>query len=154
VLVSRQERSLLQRTRHAEVGQHGVALLEQHVLGLHVPVDDPRAMCVRQRVGELVEDAHRFRQRERPLAFHPRAQRFARHVGHDVIEQTIARARVEHGQDVRVLQPSGDEHLAPEALRTHVARGLGREQLDDHRPIERSLGRQEEAAHSTGRELA
>jgi hypothetical protein len=61
---------------------------------------------------------------------------------------------VEHRQDVRVLQARRHQHLAPEALRAHRAHGLGGEQLDDHLPLERRLGRQEQAAHAAGRELA
>ena len=51
------------------------------------------------------------------LAVEPGTQRFARDIRHDVVEQTVSRARVEQRQQVReMLQVGGDLDLRKEAL--------------------------------------
>ena len=52
-----------------------------------------------------------------------------------------------------MLKAGRHEHLTAEALGAHLALEVGREQLDDDLSLERGLGRQEQAAHTAGREL-
>jgi hypothetical protein len=65
---------MLQRSRDAEIREDGVVVLEQHVLRLYIPVDDPRAMRAHQGVGELVENARYLCHGEPALPLEPRPQ--------------------------------------------------------------------------------
>jgi len=58
----------VQGLRDAEVRDHRVALVEQNVLGLDVPVDDVLMVCGRQRVGDLTENHECITDRDRALA--------------------------------------------------------------------------------------
>jgi hypothetical protein len=55
---------------------------------------------------------------------------------------------------MRMLELGGELDLALEADRTDGARPLRGEDLDDHRPAERAVGRQEQAAHPAAAQLA
>ena len=59
-----------------------------------------------------------------------------------------------HGDHVRVLQAGSELDLALEALGIESGRELRRQELDHHPPMERRLGRHEDAAHSPAPELA
>ena len=52
--------------RDAEVGDHGVTVGEEDVLGLHVPVHDAVPVRMRERVGDVAHDAPRLGERQRP----------------------------------------------------------------------------------------
>ena len=60
--------------RDAEVADHRVAEIEQHVLGFDIAMDDAPTVRVRQRVGDLARDAQRVLDRELLLAGQPRPQ--------------------------------------------------------------------------------
>ena len=78
------------RARDAEVGHDRVALLEQDVLRLDVPVDDLLPVGVVERVGNLTGEAERLRRRRAGPPAQPVAQRAAFDVGGDVVEQPPA----------------------------------------------------------------
>ena len=68
--------------------------------------------------------------RELALSRETVAERLPLHVWHDVVEKAVGLARVEQGQDVRVLQPGRDLDLAGEPLRAQGGRELGTEHFD------------------------
>ena len=68
VSVRRSSPAAVDGPRDAEVGDDGVALLEQDVLGLDVAMDDAVRVGVAERVGDLAGDAERVVERELPLA--------------------------------------------------------------------------------------
>jgi hypothetical protein len=114
------------------------------------------ASLVRQghRVGDLAQHSKCVGDRKPPAAIQALAKRLACHVRHDVVEQSSARSSGKHRQDVRVLQASRDERFTMKPCGAYLARRLGRKQLDHHLALERRLGREEQAAHTAGRQLA
>ena len=119
--------------RDAEVGDQGVALREQNVLGLHVAVDQPFSVGVVQRLAGLAHQAQCLGDGERALARDPLAQGLAVHVRHDVVgagRRLVGGAGVEQGEDVGVLQPREDLDLEQEALRVLAGDDLRAQHLD------------------------
>ena len=106
------------RARDAEVGDQRHAVDEQDVLGLDVAMDQILLMRVAQRAAISRVKPQRVVQRQLRLAPEPGAQRFARDVGHDEVEQLAGRARVEQRDDVRMIEAGDDLDLAEEALAT------------------------------------
>jgi hypothetical protein len=74
--------------RDAEVRDDGKATLEEDVLRLDVPMDDALVVGPVERAQDFDADADRRVNRQRPLARHAVAQRFAAHERHDVVQQT------------------------------------------------------------------
>ena len=89
---------------------------QQDVLRLDVAVDDAVVVRVVERAGDLARDAQRVGHRQLPLAVEPVAQGLALDERHREPELAVGLARVEHGEDVRMLQPRGEPDLALEAL--------------------------------------
>ena len=104
------------RAGDPEVGHQRLAVGEQDVLRLDVPVDDVVAMGVVQRQGRLPDDADRLVHRELDLAGEPVPQALALDERHGVPELTRGFSRVVHAQDVGVLEPGGELDLPLEAL--------------------------------------
>jgi hypothetical protein len=126
-----------------------VPFQQQDVRRLDVPVDDAALMGHGERVRNLAQDAHRFRDRN-PLPLEPLAQRLAGHVRHDVVEDAVVRAAgSEHRQDIRMMKVRRQQHLPLKAGGADFARRLGRKQLDDDLSLERGFGGKEQAAHAT-----
>ena len=115
-LVTRSSAAGADRAGDAEVGDDGMARLEQHVAGLDIPVDDVEAVRVGERVGDLAGDRQRFlhRQPAHPVELLP--QRLALDVRHDVVQHAGVFARIVDRQDVGVGQARGDLDLAEEPL--------------------------------------
>ena len=76
------------RPGDAEVRHHRLVALQQNVLGLDVPVHDPLRMRVAQRGQHLPRDPEGLVQWELPLPLQALAEGLARHVGHDVVEES------------------------------------------------------------------
>src|SRR5690348_10528171 len=81
------------------------------------------------------------------------AQRLARDEWHDIEQQVVFRASAENRKDVWVLQVGGQLDLLLEPRGADFARELRRKELDHYRAVERGLGGQEQAAHSTAAQL-
>ena len=106
------------RLGDAEVSDDRVPAREKHILRLEVAVHHASTVRVRQRVGQLADDAGPVRHRQRALARETSAQRFAVHVRHHVKQQAVRITRVVDAEHVGVCQPSRDADLMEEALGT------------------------------------
>jgi hypothetical protein len=104
-----------ERLRDAEVRHDGVPVGQQHVLGLEVAVHDPPGMRVLECVGDLANEAHHDRYRERTLAGEADTQRLALDERHRVVRQPGNLASRVQCDDVWVLQPRGQRDLAFES---------------------------------------
>ena len=102
--------------RHAEVGDDGVTVLEEDVRGFDVAVNDLLPVGVVEGIGHFTCEPEGLRQREPLLAVEHGAQRAARHVGTDVIEEAVGLARIVERQQVGMLQPRRQPDLSQEAL--------------------------------------
>ena len=130
----------VERAGDAEIGDDRLAVLEQDVLGLDVPVDDAAAVGVVERAGDLARRCGAPSRAAAGLGRQRLPQRLALDVRHDVVEQPIHGARVEQRQDVRMLQGGGDLDLAEEPLGARL-RPPGRDGAPSPRPSGGASGR-------------
>jgi hypothetical protein len=100
----------------AEIGQQGVAVGEQHVLRLYIPMHELVAMRVVEPRPHFLRDPERLLQWQSFLDVEPLAQGTARDERLDVVEHTVRLARVDERHDVRVGEPCGDADLPQEPL--------------------------------------
>jgi hypothetical protein len=111
------ERRLAVDPGGAEVAEQRPApLAEQHVVGLHVAVQDAVAVGLGQCRGQLGADAPSLVGRERPASRHPGVQIAARHLLHDDEAPVAILEIVVDANDVRVPERAHGEHLAAHAL--------------------------------------
>ena len=106
-----------------------------------------------ERAGDVAQDAHRFRDRQRPPA-QPYPEALALDVGHDVVRQAFEIAGGEHRHDVGLLERRGDPDLALEAGGGHRRGELRRKELHDDLPPQALLVGDEHARHAAAAELA
>ncbi len=142
------------RLGDAEVGHQRVLPRQQHVVGLHVAVHDAVAVRVGEGVAHIAQDPHRVAHGQLALVGDASAQRLARDVRHDVVEQVALRSGGEQRDDMRVLQRGGKANLALEPLRAHPGRQLGWQHLHHHLPAEPHFVGEEHAAHAAAAQLA
>src|SRR5688500_5092355 len=139
---------------HTEVGNEGEAISDHHVVGLDVPVYDPIAMGMRKRRRNLAKKPHRIRQRLLAFAIDLLPERLAVDEWHREVGAPENYTGSENGNDVRVLQLRRDPDFPPEPVVAELRRYILRQNLDDDTAIQRSLGREKEAAHAAAAELA
>ena len=87
-------------------------------LGLNVAVKDVVLVGVLEGLGRFASDPEGVLERELPVARQSLAQGLALDVRHGEPELSTRLARVEHGEDVRVLQPGCIADFALEAIGT------------------------------------
>ncbi len=75
------------RLGDAEVGDERVLPREEHVVGLHVAVDDPVAVRVGEGIAHIAQDPHCVAHGQLALVRYSGAQRLAGDVGHDIVQQ-------------------------------------------------------------------
>ena len=104
------------RSRDAEVHDHGVAVLIDHDVGrLQVPVHDAGLVRGGEAGGHLSRDSQRARHREPALAPEDRRQVVALDVGHRDVLDALDLAEVVYADDVLVRDLAGEQQLALEA---------------------------------------
>ena len=132
----------LEHLRDPEVGEVDAAVLvEEHVLRLHVAVDDALAVRVVEGVRHPAQDLDRPGQGDAPRLEQLR-ERAARHEPHRHPGDALRAVDVVgvDGDDVRVLEPRDGLGLALEALgETGVVQELPRQDLERHVAVEGRL---------------
>ena len=118
--------------RDAEVRHLGLALDQEDVLGLDVPVDHPLAVGVVERPGDGTGEFHRLVDAELLLAVQLGPERLALDVGHDVEQHAAGVPGVVEREDVRMAEPRGDLDLAEKALAADGRGQVGVHDLERH----------------------
>ena len=89
----------------------------QHdVLGLDVAMHDAVLVGERQRIGDVKEDPDDVVDRQRRRAFEASPKRLALDQRHDEEDRISGLARIEHRDDVRMLELSGEGDFPEEAF--------------------------------------
>ncbi len=123
----------MEHARDAEVRDHGRAAEQHHVLGLDVPVDDAVLVREGERRRDVPRDADRVVHRQLFVALEQVAQRFALHVGHDEVEESVRLAGVVQRQDVGMLETGDRFDLVEEPVPADDRRNAGAQHLDGDR---------------------
>ena len=96
---------------NAEVRQHRLALVEQNILRLQVPMNYPMLVGMLQRTRHLLRDRQGFVYAELLLPLQFLAERLTSDEGNDVPEEAVALAGVDEGEDVRMIEFGGEVDL-------------------------------------------
>ena len=150
---ARGEAQLRARLGDAEVRHQRVTVLvEQHVVGFHVAVDDAPPVRVVQRRRRLRHNGRDFHGRLRSLR-DAVSQRAPRQIGHDDEQHALGFAGVDNRNDVRVHELGRGARLAPKALEHfRVLREVAVEHLEHDRPLEMRVFGQVHACHAAAAE--
>ncbi len=148
------ERHAPEGARDAEVAhQRPPRVLDHHVGGLHVAVDDALAMRVVQRAPHLLHDTQDLGERQATALVDDLLERAPANPLHRVPQERAARADAKDRHDIRVVERRGDLALALEALgEIAPAHQLERQDLDRHLAIQLSLLREEDERHPAAAE--
>jgi hypothetical protein len=118
------------RERDPEVGYERLALRQQDVGGLDVPVDHAPLVRRLQRARHLLRQRDRLVDRQLMLTVEALPERLPFHVRHHVEEEGVRLSRVEEREDMRVLQVGGRLDLGEESLGPHHGGELGLQDLE------------------------
>ena len=121
---------LLHGEGDAEVGDEGLAVVQQDVVGLDVAVDDAVAVGVVECAGDFLGETDGVVDGELFLAGEPVTEGLALDEGHDVEELAIGAAAVEQREDVGVLEIGGELDFLEEALGANDGRQFRVDDLD------------------------
>jgi hypothetical protein len=144
---------LLQRSGDAEIGNQGMALRQEDVLGLHISVHDTLAMRIIEGIGDFAGKAKCILNRHLSFPEQSLPQRLALDVRHRVPQLAGGFARVEHREDMQMLQAGCEPDLPQKALGAERLRELGAEYLERHRPIVPDIVSQVHRGHTAAPEL-
>ena len=146
---------LVERARDAEVGDLGRALrVDEHVLRLDVAVHDAAVVRGAERAGDLDRVGDRLVDREPAHAADALLERLALDVLEDDVGTAVLLARVDHADDVRMVELGDGARLAAEALElVGVRRDLAVHELDRDLPLQRGVERAVDRRHPTGADL-
>jgi hypothetical protein len=126
-----------------------LALVEEHVRGLDVPMDETLGMCRVQGVRHLAADRKPTGWLERTLRSQERPQIRSLDVTHRQVEATVHIACVVDRHHVRVLERHGELRLAGEAGVEALVEGqLGRDELQRDSPFQPQVVGSEDHAHA------
>jgi hypothetical protein len=124
--------------------------MQEDVLRLDIPVDDPVSMRVVEGAGYLAEYPDRFADLEPSHAIHWVPERVAFHQWHGEPQDAGLVTRVVKGQDVRVREAGGQMDLAQEALATQRFRELRAKHLEGDLPNVPHIVGSVHGRHATG----
>jgi len=145
---------LAYRQRDAEVSHLRLALHQQDVFGLDVPVDHPLPMGVVQRPGDGPGEFDGVVNGELFFTIELGSQRLALDVRHDVVEESRRFTRIVQRQNVGVLQVGGDFDFLQEPLGPDHGRQLRLQDLERHLSIVLGVVGQIHGGHATLTEFA
>ena len=128
--------------------------MQKDVLGLDVAMDYTPLVRVLQCVGNFGCDADGVADRKLALALDPPSQRFAFHVRHHVVEQTVGATRIEERQYVGMLEIRSELDLLEEALGAQNRRELRMQDFDRDLAVVANVLGQVDRRHSARAELA
>jgi hypothetical protein len=144
---------LAQRLRHAEVHDHDVTTVRQHVAGLHVTVNHPLAVRVPERVDDLLDDLDGGLDRKLPLALESLLEGLSFAEGHHVVEQAVRHTGVVHRHDVRVRELRRDPDLVQEAGAPERSREVRTQYLHGDPTIVSEVLSEVDRSHASGTQL-
>ena len=121
---------LLHGEGDAEVGDQGLAVLQQDVLGLDVAVDDAALVGELEGGGDFLREPQRVVDGKLLLAMEPGPEGLALDEGHHIVEEAVGVAGVDQPQDVGMLEAGGGLDLGEEAVAADDGTELGVEDLD------------------------
>ena len=140
--------------RDPEVRHYRLALVQQDVLRLDVAVNHPVTVGVVQGARDLRRDAHRLFDGELLLARELVTQRLAPHVGQHIPHEPLALARVDEGEDVRVVEPGADADLLEEPRGAEHRREFRAQDFQPYFAIVFQVPGEIHRGHPAGAELA
>jgi hypothetical protein len=126
-----------------------VAPRDQHVGRLDVAVHEPVRVRHVERAGDLGDQRDGALGLERPAARQQRTEVGSLDVAHRHVQDAVLLAGVEDLDGVRMVDRRRGAALVLEAGAEHrILRGVGRDQLEGDRPLQREIGRAEHDAHA------
>jgi hypothetical protein len=140
--------------RHPEVSDPGMSACQQDVLRFDVPVHDAVFMGAVQGVRYLAGKLTGHLDGKLDLPSEPVAQAFAVDVRHGIPEHAVGLTGIEQGQNVGMVETSGELDLAEKPLRAQRGSELGMEHLERHGPFVLEITSQINRGHATTPELA
>ena len=144
----------LYRECDAEIGDNGRTILQENILRLDVAVNDPLLVRMFECARDFARDAQRVVDRQLPFALKACPQGLAAHIRHDVIQQSIGRARIEQRQNVRMLQFRRRLDLAQEPLGAECRAEIRMQDLDGDIAFVLEIVREENSGHTAGAKFA
>jgi hypothetical protein len=142
------------RVGDAEVGDDGVAVDEEDVLGLDVAVDHLLPVRVREAVGDLGGDARDVVETELPFFAEEVAQAAVAGERHDVVQRAAGGAGLVEREEVDVLEVGDELDLALEAFGADGRDELGTQDLHGDLAVEPEVPGEEDDGHATVSDLA
>ena len=144
-----------QQFGHAEVGDLHLALLvQQNIFRLDVPVDDPLAVRVLQRVANLRHDGQNLPGGQ-TVGLQHLPQTHAVHKLHQEVIKLARLTQVIHIHDVWVVQSGQGARFTSKSLgEGRVAGELRRQNLQRDQPVQASLARPVNRTHAAGAQQA
>ena len=97
--------------------QHGVALAQQHILRLHISMDQLLIMRVLQGSAHLLHIRQRRLQRQGDAPGMARPQRALRRILHHQKRQPILHIEIKHAHDMGMIEPGDKLRLALKGFR-------------------------------------
>src|SRR5579884_2691065 len=117
-------------------------------------MNDAGVVRVLQRVADLPRDLHDLREGQLPVAVDARAQRIALDEGRDVERDAVPLPRIQHREQVRMIQASEERDLLPEARGGDGVGELWAQELDGHAATELAVARTVDDAGAAPADLA
>jgi hypothetical protein len=138
-----------ERVRQPEVGHLGHAVPgDEHVLGLHIAVNDALSVCMLEGREHLQQDVRDLGRGKQALGGEDVAKALAPNELHDHEVHAVHSPPVVHRDDVRLTKPRGGPGLPAEPVDEARIRGqIGVEDLDGHLPRQDGVVGPEDLAH-------